>query len=72
LERGVQLHPSIAVRVRGKIVFRYHEGYTPTRVSFGPSLRGLVALARMARGRVVVNGDRTLARRLLRLLALDA
>jgi hypothetical protein len=31
-----------------------------------------VALARVGRGRVVVEGDRTLARRLLRLLALDA
>jgi hypothetical protein len=112
LERGVQLHPSIAARVRGKVVFRYDEGYTPTRVSFGPravvvedgnlrkpdvviagtlpdivhvasapqlgglpsphSPRGLVALARVARGRVIVDGDRTLARRLLRLLALDA
>jgi hypothetical protein len=112
LERGVQLHPRIAARVRGRVVFRYHEGYTPTRVSFGPravvvedgnvrkpdvviagtlpdivhvasapqvaglpsphSLRGLVALARVARGRVTVDGDRTLARRLLRLLALEA
>jgi hypothetical protein len=112
LERGAQMHPVIASQVRGKVVFRYHEGYAPTRVSFGPraivvedgnvrkpdvviagtlpdivhvasapqvggmpsphSLRGLIALARVARGRVQVEGDRTLARRLLRLLALDS
>lgn len=112
LERGAQRHPVLVARVRGKVVFRYHEGYTPTRITFGSraiviedgdlrkfdlaiagtlpdivhvaaapsvggvpsphSLRGLVAIARVARGRVRIEGDRALARSVLRLLALES
>jgi hypothetical protein len=35
------------------------------------SLRGLVAIARMARGRLSISGDRRLARLVLRLLAVE-
>jgi hypothetical protein len=112
LERGAERRPALVNAVRGRVVFRYHEGYTPTRISFGPravvvedgnlrkpdlviagslpdivhvaaapsvrgvpsphSLHGLVAIARVARGRVRIEGDRALARSVLRLLALDS
>jgi hypothetical protein len=112
LERGAARHPELLENARGRVVFRYEEGFTPTRVRFGPraavvedgdvrepdlsisgslpdiihvaaapqvrgipgphSLRGLIAIARVARGRVAIVGDRRLARQVLRLLAIEA
>lgn len=112
LERGATRQPELARGMRARIVFRYAEGFTPTRVRFGPrvtvvedgdlkqpdlvisgslpdivhvaaapqirgvpsphSLRGLVAIARVARGRVAIDGDRRLARNVLRLLAIES
>jgi len=110
LDRGAALRPAALQGLHGTVVFRYAEGYVPTRVRFGPraivvedgdsrgpdlaisgrlpdivhltaaphlrgvpsphSLRGLIAIARVARGRVKVEGDRRLARSVLRLLAI--
>jgi hypothetical protein len=112
LERGSMRNPDLLEGVRGRVVFRYEEGFTPTRIRFGPrtavvedgdvrepdlaisgslpdiihvaaapqirglpgphSLRGLIAIARVARGRVAIVGDRRLARQVLRLLAIES
>jgi hypothetical protein len=113
IERGVGREPEIAGRMRGRIVFRFAEGFSPVRINFRPrsvvvedgdsrkpdlviagslpdivhfatvpTLRGRLhgvpdprrprgrrALRRLASGRIRVEGDNTLARRLLRLLA---
>jgi hypothetical protein len=113
LERGIAREPEVAARMRGKVVFRFAEGFAPVRIQFKPrsvvvedgdsrkpdlmiagslpdivhfatvpTLRGRLhgvpdprrphgrrALRRIANRRVRVEGDRTLARRLLRLLA---
>lgn len=113
IERGVAREPEIAGRMRGRIVLRFAEGYSPVRINFRPrsvvvedgdsrkpdlviagslpdivhfatvpTLRGRLhgvpdprrprgrrALRRLASGRIRVEGDNTLARRLLRLLA---
>jgi hypothetical protein len=113
IERGVAREPEIAGKMRGRIVLRFAEGYSPVRISFRPrsvvvedgdsrkpdlviagslpdivhfatvpTLRGRLhgvpdprrprgrrALRRLASGRIQVEGDNTLARRLLRLLA---
>jgi hypothetical protein len=34
LERGVGLRPDVAAQVRGKVVFRFTEPYSPLRVNF--------------------------------------
>lgn len=113
VERGIGRDPALISRMRGRVVFRFTEGYSPLRVTFRPKsvviedgdlrkpdvivtgalpdivhmatvpmlrgrlegipdpreARGREALARLARKRVTVQGDRLLARRLLRLLA---
>lgn len=99
--------------MRGRVVFRFSESYSPLRIDFKPKTvlvedgdlrkpdtvivgslpdivhfltvpmlrgrlggmpdprvpRGRAALARVARGRVRIEGDRALARRLLQLLS---
>lgn len=113
VERGIAREPELGERMRGRVVFRFSEGYSPLRISFRshavivedgdlrkPDLliagslpdivhfatvpvlggrlhgvpdprrsRGRTALGRLAKGRVRIEGDRVLARRLLRLLA---
>lgn len=113
VERGIAREPELAAGMRGRVVFRFREDFSPLRVSFrartvlvedgdlrkpdlviagsmpdivhfatvpvlGGPLRGLpdpraprgrAALGRLASGRVQIEGDRALARRLLRLLA---
>jgi hypothetical protein len=113
IERGVARDPEVAGKMRGRIVFRFAEDFSPVRISFRPrsvvvedgdsrkpdlviagsladivhfatvpTLRGRLhgvpdprrprgrrALRRLASGRIRVEGDNTLARRLLRLLA---
>jgi hypothetical protein len=110
IEHGVRRRPEIARDMRGGVVLRFAEDFTPVRISFGPRVitvgdgdlrspdlaiagslpdivhfataphvrgvpnparvRGRVALGHVASRRVRVSGDRRLARRLLRLLAL--
>lgn len=114
LERGIERRPEVAAEMRGRIVFRFAEGFSPLRIAFKPKTvviedgdmrkpdlviagtlpdivhfltvptlggplrgvpnprdaRGRAALARVARGRVRVEGNRALGRRLLRLLAI--
>jgi hypothetical protein len=113
IERGVAREPGLASEMRGRVVFRFAEEFSPLRIAFRPRTvvvedgdlrkpdlviagrlpdivhfttvptlqgrlhglpdprrpRGRAALARLARGRVRIKGDGTLARRLLRLLA---
>jgi hypothetical protein len=113
LERGIAREPELLAGMRGRVVFRFTEEFSPLRVTFRPRsvvvedgdlrkpdlviagrlpdivhfatvptlrgrfhgvpdprrARGRAALARLARGRLRVEGDRVLARRLLRLLA---
>lgn len=113
IERGIAREPDLAARMRGRVVFRFTEDFSPLRVTFRarsvivedgdvrkpdlviagslpdivhfatvPTLRGRLhgvpdprqprgrrALKRLASGRVRVEGDRVLGRRLLRLLA---
>ncbi len=110
VEHGVTRRPEIAREMRGRVVLRFAEDFSPVRISFGarrimvadgdlrkpdvaiagslPDIvhfataphvrgvpnparaRGLVALGHVASRRVRVSGDRRLARKLLRLLAL--
>jgi hypothetical protein len=113
IERGVGRDPHLAGEMRGRVVFRFAEEFSPLRIAFRartvviedgdlrtPDLvvsgrlpdivhlatvpilgsplsgmpnpvdaRGRAALGRIASGRVRVEGDRALGRRLLRLLA---
>ena len=113
LERGIARDPELAAGMRGRVVFRFTEGFAPVRIHFRarsvvvedgdsrkadlviagrlpdivhfatvPTLRGRLhgvpdprrphgrrALRRLASRRVRVEGNRVLARRLLRLLA---
>jgi hypothetical protein len=113
IERGIAREPELALQLRGRVVFRFHEDFSPLRISFRsrtvviedgdlqrpdlviagrlpdivhfatvPMLRGRLhgvpdprrprgraALGRLAKRRVRIEGDRVLARRLLRLLA---
>lgn len=113
IERGVEREPELAADMRGRVVFRFAEDFSPLRIAFRPrsvliedgdlrkpdlviagSLpdivhmatvptlqgrlgglpdprrrRGRAALGRLASGRVRIDGDSALARRLLRLLA---
>ena len=113
IERGIAREPGLAALMRGRVVFRFDEHFSPLRISFRPKtvvvedgdlrkpdlviagglpdivhfatvpmLRGRLhgvpdprapsgraALGKLASGRVQMEGDRTLARRLLRLLA---
>ncbi len=113
LELGVERRPEILARMRGRIVFRFEEDFSPLRIAFKPrtvviedgDLRnpdaviagslpdivhfltvpmlggnllggvpdpreaaGRAAIARVASGRVKIEGDAALARRLLQLL----
>jgi hypothetical protein len=114
LERGVERRPGIAAQMRGRVVFRFKEDFSPLRITFKPktiviedgdlrkpdlviagtlpdivhfitvpilggplggipnpvSGRGRAAIARVAQGRVRVDGNRRLGRRFLQLLAL--
>ena len=113
IERGIAREPELASRMRGKVVFRFSENFSPLRISFRPRSvvvedgdlrkpdlvisgrlpdivhfatvptlggrlhgvpdprqpRGRAALGRLASGRVKIDGDNALARRLIRLLA---
>src|SRR5690242_4602768 len=113
IERGIAREPALADRMRGRVVFRFAENYSPLRINFRarsvvvedgdsrnpdlvisgrlpdivhfatvPTLKGRLhgvpdprrprgrrALRRLADGRVRIEGDRVLGRRLLRLLA---
>ena len=113
IERGVGRDPSLASQMRGRVVFRFAEDFSPLRIAFRPKSvvvedgdlrkpdlvvagrlpdivhfatvptlggrlhgvpdprqpRGRAALGRLANKRVRLEGDRTLARRLIRLLA---
>jgi hypothetical protein len=113
IERGIAREPDLAARMRGRVVFRFTEDFSPLRITFRPrsvivedgdvrkpdlviagrlpdivhfatvpTLRGRLhgvpdprqprgrrALRRLASGRIRVEGDRVLGRRLLRLLA---
>jgi hypothetical protein len=113
IERGIAREPELLAGMRGRVVFRFAEGFSPLRITFRPRSvvvedgdlrkpdlvitgrlpdivhfatvpvlggrfggvpdprrpRGRAALGRLASGRVKVEGDNTLARRLLRLLA---
>jgi hypothetical protein len=113
IERGIAREPELAAQMRGRVVFRFSEDFSPLRVHFKPRSvivedgdsrkpdlvisghlpdivhfatvpilggrlhgvpdprrpRGRRALARIASGRVRIEGDRVLGRRLLRLLA---
>jgi hypothetical protein len=113
IERGVIREPDLAAEMRGRVVFRFEEEFSPLRIAFRPRSvvvedgdlrkpdlviagrlpdivhmatvptlggrlgglpdprqpRGRRALGRLASGRVKVEGDNALARRLLRLLA---
>jgi hypothetical protein len=113
IERGVAREPALAAQMRGRVVFRFAEDFSPLRITFKPrsvvvedgdsrkpelliegrlpdivhfatvpTLRGRLhgvpdprqprgrkALRRLASGRVRIEGDRVLGRRLLRLLA---
>jgi len=113
IERGIAREPSLAGEMRGRVVFRFAEDFSPLRITFKarsvviedgdsrkpdlviegslpdivhfatvPTLRGRLhgvpdprqprgrkALRRLADGRVRIEGNRVLGRRLLRLLA---
>jgi hypothetical protein len=113
IERGIAREPELAARMRGRVVFRFAEDFSPLRIQFRPrsvvvedgdsrkpdlviagslpdivhfatvptlrgrlhgvpdprQRRGRSALRRISSGRVRIEGDRVLARRLLRLLA---
>ena len=112
-ERGIAREPALAAEMRGRVVFRFAEEFSPLRITFRarsvvvedgdsrkpdlviegslpdivhfatvPTLRGRLhgvqdprqprgrrALRRLADGRVRIEGNRVLGRRLLRLLA---
>ena len=36
IERGVAREPDLAVRMRGRVVFRFREDFSPLRISFRP------------------------------------
>ncbi len=113
IERGVAREPGLASEMRGRVVFRFEEEFSPLRIAFGPrtvviedgdlrkpdlaiagrlpdivhmatvptlggrfgglpdprQAHGRRALRRLASGRVRIEGDGALARRLIRLLA---
>jgi hypothetical protein len=113
IERGIAREPELAAKMRGRVVFRFAEDFSPLRIHFKPRSvvvedgdsrkpdlvitgrlpdivhfatvptlkgrlhgvpdprrpRGRRALRRLADGRVRIEGDRVLGRRLLRLLA---
>jgi hypothetical protein len=113
VERGIAREPGLAAQMRGRVVFRFAEDFSPLRIHFRPRSvvvedgdsrkpdlvitrrlpdivhfatvptlqgrlhgvpdprrpRGRRALSRIASGRVRIEGDRVLGRRLLRLLA---
>jgi hypothetical protein len=113
IERGIAREPALASRMRGRVVFRFAEEFSPLRITFRPKSvivedgdlrkpdlviagrlpdivhfatvptlggrlhglpdprqpRGRAALKRLAEGRIKVDGDNALARRLIRLLA---
>ena len=113
LERGIEKRPEIAAQLRGRVVFRFAEDFSPLRITFRPKTvvvedgdlrkpdlviagsmpdivhlmtvptlrgrlggvpnparpRGREALARIYRGRVRMEGDKSFGLKLLRLLA---
>ena len=113
VERGIAREPGLVAVMRGRVVFRFDEDFSPLRIAFRPKsvvvedgdlrkpdlviagrlpdivhfatvpmlsgrLRGVpdprapsgrAALGKLASGRVRMDGDSALARRLLRLLA---
>jgi hypothetical protein len=113
IERGIAREPELAGQIRGRVVFRFAEDFSPLRIHFRPRSvvvedgdsrkpdlvisgrlpdivhfatvptlggrlrgvpdprrpRGRRALRRLAGGRIRVEGNRVLARRVLRLLA---
>jgi len=113
IERGIAREPELAAEMRGRMVFRWRDDFSPLRVTFRPrsvviedgdlrkpdlviagrlpdivhfatvpmlggrlhgvpdprAPKGRAALGRLASGRVHIEGDTALARRVLRLLA---
>ena len=113
LERGIERRPEVAAQLRGRVVFRFAEDFSPLRISFKPKTivledgdlrkpdlviagtmpdivhlltvpllggrlggfpnparpRGREAIARLASGRVRMDGDTGLGMKLLQLLA---
>jgi hypothetical protein len=113
IERGLAREPELAAQMRGRVVFRFRDDFSPLRVSFKPRTvvvedgdlrkpdlviagrlpdivhfatvpmlggrlvgvpdprapKGRAALGRLASGRVHIEGDTSLARRVMRLLA---
>jgi hypothetical protein len=113
IERGIAREPELAAQLRGRVVFRFRDDFSPLRVTFRPRIvviedgdlrkpdlvisgrlpdivhmatvpmlggrlhgvpdprqaRGRAALGRLASGRVHIEGDTALARRVMRLLA---
>ncbi len=114
LERGIEKRPEVAAQLRGRVVFRFAEEFSPLRIAFKPRTvvledgdlrkpdlviagslpdivhlltvptlggrlgglpnptkpRGREALARVASGRVKIDGDTGFGLKLLQLLAL--
>lgn len=113
IERGLLREPELAAQMRGRVVFRFRDDFSPLRVTFRPKTvivedgdlrkpdlviagrlpdivhfatvpmlggrlmgvpdprasKGRAALGRLASGRVHIEGDTALARRVMRLLA---
>jgi ubiquinone biosynthesis protein UbiJ len=113
LERGIERRPELAAQIRGRVVFRFAEDFSPLRIAFKPKTvvledgdlrkpdlviagslpdivhlltvptltgrlgglptprkpRGREALARIASGRVKIDGDTAFGLKLLQLLA---
>lgn len=74
VERGLGKQPRVAKVIRGTVEFRFKEDFATVRVKFGDKEVQLTAapmlgaLARVAGGKVKIEGSPLLARRVLRLL----
>jgi hypothetical protein len=72
---GARRHAEPAAAMRGCVRIRFADDYPPVRIEFRGheiEVAGRRAIARLADGRVVIDGPPLLARDVLRLLAVDA